>query len=134
MSALPEAKTVLNPFFPNKKGALTANPGGVVPLYPVRYLPVMNRLRIWCLCLLSLFFALPGRAGLKNGDCLDCHSDKTLAITNAAGKAVSLFVDEAKLKASAHKTNTCISCHTDVTDKHPDDNIRLQFVHCATCH
>ena len=65
-----------------------------------------------------------GPAGLKNSDCLDCHSDKTLAITNAAGKAVSLFVDEAKLKASAHKTNTCVSCHADVTDKHPDDNIQ----------
>ena len=77
---------------------------------------------------------LPARAGLKNSDCLDCHSDKTLAITNAAGKTLSLFVDEAKLKASAHKTNTCVSCHADVTDKHPDDNVRLQPVRCTTCH
>ena len=94
----------------------------------------MGRLRFLCLGSLCLAFTLPALAGLKNSDCLDCHSDKTLAITNAAGKAVSLFVDEAKLKASAHKTNTCISCHADVTDKHPDDNVRLQPVHCAACH
>jgi formate dehydrogenase gamma subunit len=83
---------------------------------------------------LALALTLPALAGLKNSDCLDCHSDKTLAITNAAGHAISLFVDEAKLKASAHKTNACVSCHADVTDKHPDDNVRLQPVHCATCH
>ena len=94
----------------------------------------MNRLRHLSLCFLVLAFALPARAGLKNSDCLDCHSDKTLAITNAAGHAISLFVDEAKLKASAHKTNSCVGCHADVTVKHPDDNVTLQPVHCATCH
>ena len=36
---------------------------------------------------LGLAFTPPAWAGLKNSDCLDCHSDKTLAITNAAGKA-----------------------------------------------
>ena len=34
-----------------------------------------------------------------NSACLECHSDKTLTKTNAAGKEVSLFVDEARLKA-----------------------------------
>ena len=90
------------------------------------------RLLDWCA--LTLFFVLPASAGLKNSDCLDCHSDKTLIITNAAGRAVSLFVDEAKLKASAHKTNACISCHADVTVKHPDDNVPLKPVNCAICH
>ena len=94
----------------------------------------MNRLRWLCLCLLTLAGTLPALGGLKNSDCLDCHSDRTLAITNAAGKAISLFIDEARLKASAHKTNACISCHADVTVKHPDDNIHLQPVNCATCH
>jgi len=73
-------------------------------------------------------------APLKNSDCLECHSDKTLYKTNAAGKAVSLFVDPARLAASAHKTNTCVSCHADLTGKHPDDNIPAQPVHCASCH
>lgn len=73
-------------------------------------------------------------AALKDNDCLDCHGDATLAKTNAAGRAISLFVDKAKLAASAHKTNTCVGCHADVTAKHPDDNLPLQPVHCALCH
>jgi len=87
-----------------------------------------------CFSILALAAVLPAFAGLKNSDCLDCHSDKTLAITNATGKTVSLFVDEAKLKASAHKTNACISCHADASNKHPDDNVRLQPVNCVNCH
>ena len=73
-------------------------------------------------------------AGLKNSDCLDCHGDDTLFKTNSAGKAISLFVDAAKLKLSAHATNACISCHVDLTAKHPDDNKPVALVNCATCH
>jgi formate dehydrogenase gamma subunit len=73
-------------------------------------------------------------SALKDSDCLDCHGDNTLFKTNSAGKAISLFVDAAKLKLSAHKTNFCISCHADVTAKHPDDNKILLPVNCATCH
>jgi formate dehydrogenase gamma subunit len=94
----------------------------------------MNRLRYLSLCALALTITLPAWGGLKNSDCMDCHSDNSLAITNAAGRTISLFVDEARLKASAHKTNTCLSCHVDVTVKHPDDNVTLKPVNCATCH
>jgi formate dehydrogenase gamma subunit len=91
-------------------------------------------------CCFSLFFALlllgslPVVAGVKNSDCLDCHGDNTLFKTNSAGKAISLFVDAAKLKHSAHKTNDCVSCHADVTAKHPDDNQPLAPVNCGGCH
>src|SRR5947208_14572178 len=71
---------------------------------------------------------------LKDSDCLDCHGVNTLFKTNSAGKAISLFVDKAKLAASAHGTNSCFSCHADVTMKHPDDNKVLRSVNCATCH
>ena len=77
---------------------------------------------------------LSASAALKDYDCLDCHADNTLFKTNSAGKGISLFVDKAKLSASAHGTNSCISCHSDVTSKHPDDNKILQPVNCATCH
>jgi len=89
---------------------------------------------VYLLFALLLLAAAPAFAGLKNSDCLDCHGDNTLFKTNAAGKAVSLFVDAAKLKLSAHATNACISCHTDVTTKHPDDNKILAPVNCALCH
>src|SRR5208282_5361395 len=36
--------------------------------------------------------------------------------------------------ASIHKTNTCASCHSDITGKHPDDNLAAQPVNCAKCH
>jgi len=77
---------------------------------------------------------LPAFAGLQNSDCLDCHGDNTLNKTNAAGKTISLFVDAAKLKLSAHATNSCISCHADISNKHPDDNKPVALVNCAVCH
>jgi formate dehydrogenase gamma subunit len=70
----------------------------------------------------------------KDSDCLLCHEDKTLAKTNATGQVKSLYVDAARLKVSTHSTNTCASCHRDVTDKHPDDNVVPKPVTCANCH
>jgi formate dehydrogenase gamma subunit len=71
---------------------------------------------------------------IKNSACLECHADKTLTKTNAAGKEVSVFVDVAKLGASVHKTNACASCHSDITSKHPDDNVPAQPANCKQCH
>ena len=71
---------------------------------------------------------------IPNDKCLECHSDKELTKTNAQGRAISLFVDPARLAASSHKTNTCASCHNDLTRDHPDDNRAAQPVDCARCH
>ncbi len=71
---------------------------------------------------------------IKDSSCMDCHADKDLWKTNAAGKAVSLFVDLVKLKASVHSTNWCASCHFDITAKHPDDEVPAKRVDCARCH
>src|SRR6185295_6211194 len=90
--------------------------------------------RILTVSLWLLAFQLSVGAALLDKDCLECHSDKTLSKTNAAGKEVLLFVDPAKLAGSAHKTNTCASCHADLTDKHPDDNLAARQVNCRHCH
>jgi formate dehydrogenase gamma subunit len=90
--------------------------------------------RFLTLAAFCLLGQLAARAALTDSDCLDCHSDKTLVMTNAAGRARSLFVDPAVLKASVHKTNGCINCHADVTAKHPDDNKPLAPISCARCH
>src|SRR5208283_4224858 len=71
---------------------------------------------------------------IKNSDCLECHSDKTLTSTNAAGVVRSLFVDAAVLAGSAHQKTSCASCHSDLTVKHPDDNLVAQPVNCSRCH
>ena len=83
---------------------------------------------------MSCALALSAFAAIKDADCLECHSDQTLVKTNAAGKEIRLFVDEAKLKNSAHSTNTCASCHADQNDHHPDDNVAAKPVNCHTCH
>jgi formate dehydrogenase gamma subunit len=93
----------------------------------------MNRKIILAAASAGLFI-FSAFAGIKNSDCLDCHGDNTLVKTSAAGKAVSLFVDAAKLKLSAHGTNTCVSCHADVTAKHPDDNRPIAAANCVACH
>jgi cytochrome b subunit of formate dehydrogenase len=79
-------------------------------------------------CLLS-----PGPlCAIENSDCFVCHSDQTLTMTNAAGKPVSLFIDEEKFSRSIHGKNLCTSCHTDVTDiPHAE---HLKPVSCGQCH
>jgi len=79
---------------------------------------------------------LPGLAGgaMTDAECLECHSDRDLTKTNDGGKEISLFVEAAKLAASAHKTNSCASCHADLTAEHPDNEIPAQPVDCRQCH
>ena len=94
----------------------------------------------WALVITLAGFSLPLASGanpapaMKDSDCLDCHSDKTLTGTNASGQKISVFVDQTRLAASAHKSTACASCHTDVAATHPDDSHHLQPVNCATCH
>jgi cytochrome b subunit of formate dehydrogenase len=83
------------------------------------------------LLILCLWPAACARA-IDNADCFACHSDNTLVETNAAGKAVSLFVDEAKFSTSIHAKNLCTSCHTDITDLPHADH--LKPVSCSQCH
>src|SRR5512145_749692 len=92
---------------------------------------------IWAvMAVLLVVWAAGGRAAelIKDSDCLDCHNDETLVKTNAAGRAVSLFVNESLLRASVHNTNTCQSCHPDITAKHPDDEVPAKPVDCSRCH
>lgn len=83
---------------------------------------------------LGVWLPLSAGAAMKDSDCLECHADNTLTKTNASGREISLFVDAAQLAASAHKTNSCASCHSDLTDEHPDDNIAAKLVDCRQCH
>jgi formate dehydrogenase gamma subunit len=73
-------------------------------------------------------------AEIKDSDCLECHSDKTLTSTNAVEAVRSLFVDASIVANSAHQKNSCASCHRDLTVKHPDDNMAAQPVSCSRCH
>jgi cytochrome b subunit of formate dehydrogenase len=96
-----------------------------------------NRTRLPALFVLTLLLWCGAKmcaAEISNADCLQCHEDKSLTATNKAGEARSVYCDVSKLAASVHKTNTCASCHSDLSDKHPDDNIPAKPVDCARCH
>lgn len=71
---------------------------------------------------------------IPNSSCMDCHSDESLTKTDAAGREISLFVDEAKIGLSSHKSNSCHSCHSDLTADHPDDGVAAKSVSCTACH
>jgi len=73
---------------------------------------------------------------IKNSSCLECHGDKDMAPsrTNAQGKVTLLLLNEATIKASVHSTNACVSCHADLTSKHPDDNVKTKTPTCIGCH
>jgi cytochrome b subunit of formate dehydrogenase/ribosomal protein S27AE len=78
-----------------------------------------------------LWPVLPTRA-IDNADCFVCHADQTLTKTNAAGKSISLFIDEGKFSHSIHAKNLCTSCHTDITDLPHAEH--LKSVSCGQCH
>jgi protein-arginine kinase activator protein McsA len=60
--------------------------------------------------------------------CLACHGQAGLK--NATGRSV--YVNQAKHKASVHSVLGCTSCHTDIQDfPHP---ARVQKVECSACH
>lgn len=73
---------------------------------------------------------------VPNDKCLECHGMNDLTQTNSLGHVRSLFTDEAILKASIHRTNTCIDCHRDLrlAWEHPEDNHKVEPVNCAVCH
>ncbi len=95
----------------------------------------------WIVCLAAcLGIVAPCRGAeaelVPNDKCLECHGQNDLTRTNATGQTLSLFTDEAKLKASAHGTNTCVSCHRDLAQawQHPDEGPPAGLVNCAGCH
>ena len=95
----------------------------------------------WMMCVAGLAVgivlctpALGEEEMIPNEACLDCHSDEELTMDRADGKEVSIFVDEAKLKASVHMDNQCADCHEDLTVDHPDDEKPAAPVNCESCH
>jgi formate dehydrogenase gamma subunit len=65
---------------------------------------------------------------------MDCHSDESLTKEDAGGNEVSVFVNEALLRASVHRAKNCVDCHTQITEAHPDDETSTKTVNCSACH
>jgi cytochrome b subunit of formate dehydrogenase len=82
--------------------------------------------------LLAAALTLPAQGAIENGECMDCHGDRALVKTNAAGRAVSMFVDAEAFKASVHGDASCTDCHADIKELPHEES--LKPADCASCH
>jgi len=71
---------------------------------------------------------------IPNDDCLMCHSMDDLTKELPDGTELSMFVPEELLLSSVHRSNTCVSCHLDMTEEHPDNELPAAPVDCSNCH
>lgn len=62
-------------------------------------------------------------------DCLTCHSNKTIM-----NKGVHLYIDPLKYGLTTHSRIGCVSCHDNVTKRHPIDGVRPSRAKCQDCH
>jgi hypothetical protein len=62
-------------------------------------------------------------------NCLDCHSKRTIL-----NHGVHLYIDPMKYELTTHARIGCVSCHNNVTKKHPKDGIRPSRAKCQECH
>lgn len=78
----------------------------------------------------------------QNKSCLGCHGKQDITLLFQNRESVSGYVDESKLKTSAHAMFGCIDCHTEfAADQHPKRNfqsheqykIRTSLT-CRRCH
>lgn len=82
----------------------------------------------------ALTFSTGVAGAIDNSDCFSCHEDKGLSKADAAGKTVSLYVDQAAYNASIHGSNQCVSCHADIKEAPHPDGFKAAPVSCSPCH
>ena len=69
----------------------------------------------------------------QDAACTMCHGNSALTMTRQ-GRSVSLFVDSAKLKSSAHNALACSSCHINFNGLAIPHANPVQPVNCESCH
>jgi hypothetical protein len=72
-------------------------------------------------------FTCPAAAAMENSDCLECHGDAALV-------GAPLVIDALSFDHTAHAELGCHSCHSSITDGHPDDGLTPSRASCAECH
>ena len=65
--------------------------------------------------------------------CMGCHSNPNLSKT-VNGKKVSLYINPDDINHSVHKVNTCIKCHTNVSNTRNPVCLNSGPVDCSVCH
>jgi cytochrome b subunit of formate dehydrogenase/nitrate/TMAO reductase-like tetraheme cytochrome c subunit len=72
--------------------------------------------------------------GWTDEGCLECHEFEDLTMEDENGNEVSIYVDEKKMRETAHGKVACADCHVDLSTEHPDDEIPAKPVSCVSCH
>ena len=113
-------------------------PGPICPFRPHRFRRLRRSLRLGLLGAAGILAAglrgaAPAPAASSSAACLECHSDRTLTMKRA-GRVVSLFVDPAALKHSAHPALDCIDCHEGLDPDSIPHARKPVPVACASCH
>lgn len=86
---------------------------------------------IFIIFVAGLLSCPPAKAQTDEG-CLDCHADRDLTSEDAAGREVSLFVDQNTLNASVHADFACTDCHADILGEAHEETPGK--VECGQCH
>lgn len=88
----------------------------------------------------SCLILLPTQGyAVENDECLECHSDTSLARDESTGMKEDLFVDELKFRYSVHNANdvSCTDCHSDIEELDWDSDVPHPTslpVDCTMCH
>ncbi|MDZ7289081.1 MAG: cytochrome c3 family protein [candidate division KSB1 bacterium] len=87
---------------------------------------------VFSIVLFMIILPTVSGAQIGNSDCLTCHGDTALVITDNSGMQRSLFVDVTKMENSVHAGFDCVTCHADITETPHAEN--LAPAACGTCH
>ncbi|MEW6509623.1 MAG: cytochrome b/b6 domain-containing protein [Bacteroidota bacterium] len=66
-------------------------------------------------------------------DCLSCHAEQGLTMSKR-GKSISLYVNAASLKRSAHAGLECVDCHAGFSPTELPHARKIRLVACTSCH
>jgi formate dehydrogenase gamma subunit len=76
------------------------------------------------------FILIGGQASAQQ--CLECHGDSTMSVTDSTGHQRSLFVNDSVFKSSIHGGMECSDCHKGISEI--PHNEKLPKVNCGDCH
>ena len=93
-------------------------------------------MRVPAFFLVCIVLAFVGGTDLlaQNQDqCLTCHAEPSLSMAKK-GRTVSLFIDAAAFKKSAHSSMECVACHEGFKPDDVPHAKRIRPVDCLSCH
>ncbi|MGE5176398.1 MAG: cytochrome b/b6 domain-containing protein [Hyphomicrobiales bacterium] len=75
----------------------------------------------------------PVAAAPSDDDCLECHAEVDVTMERG-GKTISLHVDAAALRRSAHGSLRCVQCHVGFDPDETPHKAHITPVACLSCH